>query len=259
MYRWYDILQALAVLWVKQLWPPHAPCVGQYKEGRICRHQHCALSVTGEENGQHCSTMNVPAHVLKQPTCVWINGKIWIKHWHCEGSLLCCKNISNVSKHWVLDLHVHLVYWWKDPESWVQSGDTGDLMMCIVIWLSGWDARSAMAPFSLVCLWYAYSLLWLLKAQRHTQRHWLSHTALPSRVHTHTYAHKVLALGIIALLSALLGEQEATKRPGNPVERSLSVYPCVWSTVFSVFLFRLYFWPGSSSQAKLPRCPFGSL
>lgn len=105
--KWWTVGPKV-LLCVKQL-RPRSPCVGQYKEGCWCRHQHCALSVTGE-NGQHCSTVNVSAHVLKQPTCVnkWEDVN---QVWTLCGGPVCILNISNVSKQWFIHYHAHLFHW----------------------------------------------------------------------------------------------------------------------------------------------------
>lgn len=133
-------------LCVKQL-QPYGPCVGQYKEGCRCRHQYCALSVTGEENRLSVRRGNtVPLwmclHTYSNSPLVWINGKIWIKCRLCVGSFclfFSVVNISNMSKQWFVHLLVHLVPWWNNLTTDSESADSRNAMILIVICLSGRD------------------------------------------------------------------------------------------------------------------------
>lgn len=78
------------------------------------------------------------------------------------------------------------------------------------------------------------------------------------KVHTHrcTPTHKVLTFGSVPAL--LRGHQKA--REAQCTRSSVCGSHICFISVSSGWLFiRLYIWPSSSSQAKLPRCPLGSL
>lgn len=91
----------------------------------------------------------------------------------------------------------------------------------------------------------------------------VTHQAPKHGAHTHRCNHtnKVPTLRIFAPTKLCL---EDSRRPGKPSVGPPSAFLCMrWWCFISVpscwLLIGLYIWPGSSSQAELPRCPFGSL